>query len=769
MNIKIIKIFLYLIFLYPILILPQNQSNIDQINDLFDRVAQLDSRNEYKAVLRTLIEIIKIDPQNLKAQHQLGAAFRGYYSKISDDEELLSEVTMNIKDISKIPVVRLLAYYYSSNNVNKVHELLERIVSVDTSKLHLSPEPLFEVNQENNRELFRELLNIIQPHVANEKQSEFVFLNYLFDPTKRLTSLLNELNIRIDLLKLCNDSLESKRIRELYFTKNPNPRTALFDQIMINLSDCLTLQNPVLLSIYYYRNGFYDELNKIMVNNLSIARNLLVDYRDLLYIDKNLNPAEAKKLLKILIKHLPPDINYGSFSDVELFKLGLIFLFVDNDKKANVLFMFTDVHKLNLFTLYAKKDTSELDYLLAKKKISSEYLEIDKEEIENFDISIDTLRARKVFSFILNNVEQNEFKNYKIDFLYELLKSCRLLNIDYDKIAFELVRRINTSEYNYIKMVIWAISCILTNDENFAEQMFISIKNFGADSEKEYLAKELQWWTQTGLNSQVIINFLSKLNYTTKNVDNISSTTESDTTSIESATGENYYALLIGVESYKDKEMNLQFPLKDLKKLKDVLLNQYLFAEKNIITLENPQRNEIFKIFQFLKKKITLKDNILIFYAGHGYYDENMDQGFWYPSDATRDDRTNWISNSEIVSLVKSVTAKHTLLIADACFSGSIFLTRKPFYNYDKSINVAYSLRSRKGMTSGANTPVPDKSVFVEYFIKKLKQNTKKYLLAETLYLDFRGPVTNNSATVQTPLYGELDGDEGGEFIFIQK
>jgi hypothetical protein len=506
-----------------------------------------------------------------------------------------------------------------------------------------------------------------------------------------------------------------------------------------------------------------------MDNNLAIAKNLLVDYRDLLYIDKNLNPYEAKKLLKILIKHLPPDINYGSFTDVELFKLGIIFLFVDNEKTAKLLFMFTDVHKLNLFTLYTKKDTSELDYLLTKKSISSEYLEIDKEEIENFDISIDTLRARKIFSFILSNVEKNEFKNYEIDFLYELLKLCSLLNINYDKIASELVRRNNTSEYDYIKMVIWGISCILTNDENFAERMFISVNNFGADLDKEYLAKELLWWKQTGLHSNLIINFLSKLNLLTKSVDNISSATESDTTSIESVTGENYYALLIGIESYKDKEMNLQFPLKDLKKLKDVLLNQYLFEEKNIITLANPQRNEIFKIFQYLKKKITLKDNILIFYAGHGYYDENMDQGFWYPSDATRDDRTNWISNSEIVSLVKSVSAKHTLLIADACFSGSIFLTRKPFYNYNKSIKLAYSLRSRKGMTSGANTPVPDKSVFVEYFIKKLKQNTNKYLLAETLYLDFRDPVTNNSATVQTPLYGELDGDEGGEFIFIQK
>ena len=44
---------------------------------------------------------------------------------------------------------------------------------------------------------------------------------------------------------------------------------------------------------------------------------------------------------------------------------------------------------------------------------------------------------------------------------------------------------------------------------------------------------------------------------------------------------------------------------------------------------------------------------------------------------------------------------------------------------------IAYSKISKKGMTSGANTPVPDKSVFVEFFLKRLKENESKYLSAE--------------------------------------
>ena len=56
-----------------------------------------------------------------------------------------------------------------------------------------------------------------------------------------------------------------------------------------------------------------------------------------------------------------------------------------------------------------------------------------------------------------------------------------------------------------------------------------------------------------------------------------------------------------------------------------------------------------------------------------------------------------------------------------------------------------------------------------EFLIKRLKENQEKYLSAETLYLNFRDAVTNNSQTLQRPLYGELDGDGGGEFIFIKK
>jgi hypothetical protein len=76
---------------------------------------------------------------------------------------------------------------------------------------------------------------------------------------------------------------------------------------------------------------------------------------------------------------------------------------------------------------------------------------------------------------------------------------------------------------------------------------------------------------------------------------------------------------------------------------------------------------------------------------------------------------------------------------------------------------------SRKAMTSGTLTVVPDKSSFVEYLIDRLSENSEKYLSAEQLFSSFRIAVINNSDVV--PQFGEIRGvgDEGGDFIFILK
>jgi hypothetical protein len=116
-----------------------------------------------------------------------------------------------------------------------------------------------------------------------------------------------------------------------------------------------------------------------------------------------------------------------------------------------------------------------------------------------------------------------------------------------------------------------------------------------------------------------------------------------------------------------------------------------------------------------------------------------------------------------------SINSKHTLLIADACFSGSIFKTRSAFKDAQPAINKLYELSSKKAMTSGNLKEVPDQSVFMHYLVKRLTENSEKYISSDILFSSFRQAVLNNSST--EPQYGTIQnaGDEGGEFIFIKR
>jgi len=231
-----------------------------------------------------------------------------------------------------------------------------------------------------------------------------------------------------------------------------------------------------------------------------------------------------------------------------------------------------------------------------------------------------------------------------------------------------------------------------------------------------------------------------------------------------------YYALLIGINTYPDPGiMNLDKPFSDATKLYNTLTSTYTFEKENVSLLNSPTREEIIAELDRLNRLITEDDNLLIFYAGHGYWDSQDEVGYWMPSDAKKSNTAKWIRNSTIRDYLRTVKTKHTLLIADACFSGGIFKTRKAFTDAPKSIQKLYEYPSRKAMTSGTLKEVPDKSVFLLYLNKRLTENIQPFISAEEIFGSFKIAVLNNSPNV--PQYGEIKdtGDEGGDFIFIKR
>ncbi len=231
-----------------------------------------------------------------------------------------------------------------------------------------------------------------------------------------------------------------------------------------------------------------------------------------------------------------------------------------------------------------------------------------------------------------------------------------------------------------------------------------------------------------------------------------------------------YYALIIAVDDYQDPKFgSLDNPVNDAQKLMNILVSRYIFLPENIIFLKNAEREDIIKALDELIEKIQSKDNLLIFFAGHGYWIKGSNVGFWMPSDASADSRDKWFSNSTLVDYIKEIQSKHVLLIADACFSGSIFKSRAVNLNRRQTLQDLYDLPSRKAITSGTLTEVPDQSAFTRFLIEELSTNKKNIFTSEQLFGSFRTAVINNSEN--KPLYGEIMnvGDKGGDFIFIKK
>ena len=178
-----------------------------------------------------------------------------------------------------------------------------------------------------------------------------------------------------------------------------------------------------------------------------------------------------------------------------------------------------------------------------------------------------------------------------------------------------------------------------------------------------------------------------------------------------------------------------------------------------------------------LINRLTPEDNLLIFYAGHGYLDEKRNEVYWVPQDARVGKMADYVSNADIRTQIGGMDAKHVLLISDACFAGSLFRSGSvsiPFEDMDRYYREVIKLPSRKALTSGGTEPVADggrdgHSVFAYYLLRALRDNDKQLAVSGELFNRLKIPVTNNSE--QKPEHGVIKntGDEGGEFVFIRK
>ena len=129
-----------------------------------------------------------------------------------------------------------------------------------------------------------------------------------------------------------------------------------------------------------------------------------------------------------------------------------------------------------------------------------------------------------------------------------------------------------------------------------------------------------------------------------------------------------YHALVIGNNAYAHLPP-LESAVGDAVAVAELLGTKYGFE----VTLRlNATRDQILSDVNRLRATLTEQDRLLIYYAGHGELDRETETGYWLPTDAKPDDDTRWIANEALTRHFKAMTARHILVVADSCYSGTL-------------------------------------------------------------------------------------------------
>lgn len=231
-----------------------------------------------------------------------------------------------------------------------------------------------------------------------------------------------------------------------------------------------------------------------------------------------------------------------------------------------------------------------------------------------------------------------------------------------------------------------------------------------------------------------------------------------------------YHALIIGNNAYSQLKP-LRSAVADAKRVDAILREHYGFKTRVLL---NAKRAGILLALAEMRRQLTPRDNLLIYYAGHGTQDVQADEGYWLPVDAQRDNPSQWISNASVVAEIRATRAKHVLVVADSCFSGKLTRGLKPRIVTDGYLDRMASRIARTALTSGGLEPVLDgggragHSVFSTAFVDALLVNTGVTDAAQLVgFIRHRVYLESD----QLPEYGDIRraGHAGGDFLFVRQ
>ncbi len=239
------------------------------------------------------------------------------------------------------------------------------------------------------------------------------------------------------------------------------------------------------------------------------------------------------------------------------------------------------------------------------------------------------------------------------------------------------------------------------------------------------------------------------------------------------------YALVIATDQYEYWN-DLVNPVFDSRTIAEELKNVYGFQ---VDIIENPTQSEILKkLREYGEKKYKPLDQLFVFFAGHGTYDQTFGEGFVVTTESLLNDegKTSYLSHNRLRSIINNIPCEHIFLSMDVCFGGTFDEALASARGADEDIYkeqakaqfIARKLisKTRKYLTSGGKTYVSDgipgqHSPFAKNFLDALRSqggNDGVLTIPELFtYVE--------KLKIQPRLGGFGDNAPNSDFLFITK
>jgi len=240
------------------------------------------------------------------------------------------------------------------------------------------------------------------------------------------------------------------------------------------------------------------------------------------------------------------------------------------------------------------------------------------------------------------------------------------------------------------------------------------------------------------------------------------------------------YAILFTSNDY-DNWPDLVNPINDGRMIAEELRKNYGFK---VEIMENGSQIDILtKIREYSERKYKPLDQLFIFFAGHGQYDETFGEGFVVTKESLANDvaKTSYLSHNRLRSIINNIPCDHIFLGMDVCFGGtfdaaiahrgmeeSFYKEREASQSEMVKRNLTY--KTRKYLTSGGKEYVPDgrpgmNSPFTRKFLEALRTRGGKDLILTTGEIN-----TFVEILKPQPRMGAFGDDApGSDFIFIAR